>query len=426
MWAKDPIFPRKTLYIPLDACKQPPSKEVEFVQKSGEDEIQVYFRQPKVGPTQPFGQNSGKTGFASAPGRTRSSSLRLEALAEMPRPLTPYRDSEPTSSMNSPFSSQRSSFSHARQTSASSHFNYLSNTTSEYGSSDDGLGQQSMSPAPDTRTNGMVPHSSNGDDSAGYGQSLSYASRNAQPPSSTLQKTLQIVRVPGTSVMKPASSGLNATRAQGRSPLISVDNLEEPTPSSSLHDSVVSVSSTSLGAPIPSNDRLSALSGTPANLRLRPRSPFDPATATASNHSSPGDSVLPTRPPPRSRKISKEAVPTTAQSGKSNQTLRLPGTLGKYITSASAGLVSSLMGDKNASNTGWLATSELETEMQMAREYQSRQQHRTSISSDRTLHNRSRSSVSLRSHQPENSAKSRRPPSLSGSRQPTSDDLFAI
>lgn len=417
MWAKDPIYPRKTLYIPLDACKQPPSKEVEFVQKSGEDEIQVFFRQTRSGPTPAFSEIAGKTGSRSAPGRTRSSSLRLEALAEMPRPLTPYRDSEPNSSMNSPFSSQRSSFSHTRQASASSHFNYLSSTTSEYGSSDDGLGHQLVSHAPVTRTNGTTPHANDSDSAAGLG----LTGGDASPASSTFQKTIQIVRIPVANTVKAFSPVSKTTRAQGRSPLISVDSLEDATASLPLHDAVVSVSSTSLGAPTPSNDRLSALSGTPANLRLRPRSPFDSGTGTTPDptpwnglDSTPSNGLsIQSRPTPRSRKISKEAIPTSALPGKASQTLRLPGSISKYISSAGAGLVSSLMGDKNASTAGWLATSELETEMQMAREYQSKQQHRTSVSSDRTLHSRSRSSASLRDQQSYTSGQSRRTPSLS-------------
>lgn len=424
MWTKDPIYPRKTLYIPLDACKQVPSTEVEFVQKSGEDEIQVFARHNPSG-LAPVSKNiNGKHGSSHASGRTRSSSLRLEASAEMPRPLTPYRDLEPDSSMDSPFSSQRSSFSHSRQPSASSHFNYLSNTTSEYGGSDDGLGSHSSYRGAGTPANSSVLHSRSPDRPTAQGMVTvpGDSSANAAAP----QKTLQIVQIPGTNATKSSLTSSNPTRLPGRSPLISVDNLEETTSLLPLHDSVVSVSSTSLGTSGPSNDRLSALSGAPTNLRLRPRSPLDMETASESSLSD--GARLSTRPASRSRKNSKEGVKTGALPSKSNnhQTLRLPGSLGKYISSAGAGLVSSLMGDKNASKTGWLATSELETEMQMAREYQSRQQQRTSISSDRTLHSRSRSSVSLRNQQPPNGAMSRRAPSLSARRPSGSDEYVGI
>lgn len=364
----------------------------------------MYFRQSKGPATQSFSGMTGKSSTMSTSGRSRSDSLRLEALAEMPRALTPYRDSEQSSNADSPFSSQRSSFSHTRQASASSHFNYLSSTTSEYGDSDDGLGQQ---PAYIGNADASAPRSRMASSSAASGTSGS--PDEAPPVTRSLHKTLQIVQIPGTNIITSSPS-----RTQGKSPLISVDNLEDSGAAAS-HEAVVSVSSTSLGTPIPSGDRLSTLSGTPANLRLRPRSPFDPGIAVDSpNLNDP--SGVPTKPPLRARKISKEAVPLSSTSKKG--TTSLPGSIGKYITSAGAGLVSSLMGDRNTSNSGWLATSELETEMEMAREYQTRHQHRMSISSERTLHARNRSSASLRNQQPSSNGTSasatsaRRAPSL--------------
>lgn len=397
MWAKDPIYPRKTLYIPLDACKQPPSKEVEFVHKSGEDQVEMYFCESKpASTTSSFTQMSGKNGMTASAGRSRSDSLRLGAFADSPRPLTPYRDS-PGSGPVSPGSSRRSSHEHSRQTSSSTYFNYLSSTNSEYDASDDDPGL-----LPDN----TVPRSSHGSvtshhdfPAASTASDVGHARRHGEK---THKKTLPIVQIPGSKM--PASvSSAGASRQQARSPLIAVDNLEDPDGSARTlpsHDAVISVSSTSLGSMNGSNDRLNALSGTPANLRMRPKSPYDASLPTATSNDSRSSSPL-ARPPNRTRKISKDSNPPSSISSRSTSTFpKLPGSLGKYITSAGAGLVSSIMGERSESNSGWLATNELETEMQMAREYQTRHQHRTSISSERTLHARSRSQASLRGHPP--------------------------
>lgn len=408
MWAKDPIYPRKTLYIPLDACKQPPSREVEFVQKSGQDEVQMFFRDTSV-PTAPsFAQMLNSNSTSHNGGRTRSASLRLEALAELPRPLTPYHDSDPSSQADSPITSQRSSFSQSRPPPASAHFSYLSSTNSEYDEMEDeayrkrtwsGTGTPDDPPLKSLSVKGEIAASD-----------VSSAAEHASPTATIQQKTLQIVQIPGTNIKKSASVPSGIARTRGNSPLISVDNLQKPGPSMTSPPpsaAVVSVSSTSIGTPSLSNDRLSVVSGVPANLRQRPRSPFDGDTTPFPSMST--GSTLPSelpRPSARTRKISKEVVP----SSKNNSSLpRLPGSLGKYITSA-GGMLSSIMGDKG--DSGWLATSELETEMQMAREYQSRHQQRASLSNDRMIHSRSRSQASLRETS-FNTDFGRRAPSLS-------------
>lgn len=365
----------------------------------------------------------GKNSIQSTSRRSRSDSLRLEALAEMPRPLTPYRDSEPNSNADSPISSQRSSFDTTRQASASSHFNYLSSTTSEYGGSDDGLGRQPD--FPNVNSSGTFSASPQRTNGSPFRHSMIDLPKEPPQSTSTLQKTLQIVQIPGPNIKKSLSSATSSSRLQGRSPLISVDNLEDTTDVPPSHGSVVSNSSTSLDASVPSSDRLGAPSSEPTNLRLRPRSPFDPGSSSTDlpPTNDTGTSSLSVNSQRRTRKNSKGSVPVSASSNKKSPQ-RLTGSLSKYISSAGAGLVSSLMGDKNASNSGWLATSELETEMQMAKEYQSRHQSRTSISSERALHSRSRSSASLRSQMQANGSAGRRAPSLSAARQSNNNDLL--
>ena len=408
LWLNDPIMLRKTLFIPLDACTQPPSKDVEFVQRAGEDAIHLYFRSAAAGTTV---SSPGRVAVPPAHHRTRQkhhrdSSLRNslsdsanehsdgDSLLALGRPLTPYHDATPNDERSSsPF------FSHS---------DYLTSTSRQPASGGAPLEAYLASTNPEYTSQAGLPHAA----------SSKSSSHRASPSSPTAalplaREPVPLPSLPGLTTKKRTvqigsmSTGAVQARARAPTPRVSVEAVTDTGASQSIADckpagdarlaargvpsakgqtAAVSVFSSSLLTPSSSSDGLAGFlhpgaaaaaaavgsSGTAPNLRLRPRSPFEGADAGSASRppsqlpivgaaaSSSSDAQRPSRRPipGRARKISKEAVPrapTSAaasgpdRSGAGADYALQPARAVNYLANAGAGLFSSLM---SASGTG--------------------------------------------------------------------------
>lgn len=238
--------------------------------------------------------------------RLRSESL-LQAALSIDRPLTPYHDDSPSEQ-----SSARSSFNLSRTALAP----YLAETNSDYG--DDASDHHSRTSELGVSDCGSPPGSAG----------LPLAPHPMTKTSLVEKGSVQIVR------MLARGAGL-----KGKGKAIDKQTVEEPLvpyvdePSRSeqrrnSRDTIQAVSSGSLLTPSSSSDRLSAVGAglkASSSLRMRPRSPFEGATKDSNTSSTTVDfpasqqGIWSSRQPavaalpPRTRKISKDAVPMSSK-----------------------------------------------------------------------------------------------------------------
>lgn len=381
LWVSDSIQLRKFLFIPLDSCTQPPSREVEFVQTVGEDSIQLYLRRSSAFPTDK-GTTLPHSRSFSAKSQTQAIAhqARLSLDYEYPKA---YRDDD-----GEYISSNRSSISQPVPLRHPLPVSYITATNLQYTS-------DNASVFAPSRTESVT---------SGGGVSVSPSVGSpgfARPPSHlatrTEKRVIKIVQMPGLAPAASVSQPKQAKQATNRSsPLVTLDSDNESQVAEAgkipRNASLLPSLDTSV-PPLTSHDRLASLSGNSPNLRLRPRTPIQ-GLDTPDNRFQPTsraslDSQLdtkgqggngqggrhPVRPsafPQRQRKVSKEAVPRSivpANSASSSNS----GQIGNYI-SAGAGLLSSLLGTSNGTGPGsrWLAPDE--EEMQLARDYRTKRQ----------------------------------------------------
>lgn len=390
LWLNDPIQLRKSLYIPLEACTQPPSKEYEFVQKAGEDVLHLFHRQTTVGEATASSLASPPRFHERSRSRMRSGSL-LQAALSLDRPLTPYHDESPSEQ-----SSARSSFSFTRSAVPL----YLAETNSDYGDSSDDL------PSGSSR---LSEFGSGGPGSPPPGSTgLPMAMSPVPVKASLIEKgTLQIVRMP--------SQATGAQKGKGRAPTLShgreepdvqvIDALPANGKRRNSRDTVQAISSGSLLTPSSSSDRLSSLVpglSVQGNLRMRPRSPFDgdsvdPTTpnmlvsfpdsagGTSSNKYSPHAPPASAFPPPRTRKISKDADPTSARQSSGSAAPPSAAKTFSYFGQLLTGGVSSSGKGGSLAQQGksWLGVSDFEDEIELARAYQDNRLRKVSSAGSR-------------------------------------------
>lgn len=286
----------------------------------------------------------------------RSASL-LQAALSIDRPLTPYHDETPSEQ-----SSARSSFTQSRTAVPA----YLADTNSDYGDSVDDL-HSGLSAYGSTSPPG----------SAGLPMASSPRSKSL-----LVEKgTVQIVRMPASSAPNKGK-GQSSARHTGAEQLVPF--IDEPSTNEKpgSRQTIQAVSSASLLTPSSSSDRLSTLvpglSG-PSNLRMRPRSPFDnastPNTQTEFAQSIKetdlrGSPLAGSAPafPPRTRKISKDAVPTSSISSST-----LPKSANKAF-SYFGGLLAGPGSNNGVTQRGksWLGVGDFEDEIELAKAYQVR------------------------------------------------------
>lgn len=418
LWLNDPIQLRKTLYIPLESCTQPPSKEAEFIQRPGEDILHLYYRRT----TSSAPPSTSTSKLAGNPSSRRTASAAMSDSS-----TTTHR-----SYHDSPFSSHRSSFSngHESRPNTMPGVSYLSSTNSDYGNDDD------LTPGPILTTNVLDHHQrchsspQNADTVTDHVSTPSHDPTSSSSSSVIKSKTIRIVRMPVHG---------SRSKAAGKSPLIAVDSLDEDTwtnktsspqslvppyspPEGALLASSITTTLSSSLTPSASSERLNGLleastGDAKSRIRQRPRSPFDgdrlhtpglpesttpfPSSTTTMQSrntdgsrrvGSAGDASSPTTNrltlPPRTRKISKEAVPRPTKRSSSGA---VASSSSSYLA-AGSGFLSSLIssttstlsgvgrgrgdtGSNGSSSQGGGALSWFmpdEEEMQLARDYRKR------------------------------------------------------
>jgi hypothetical protein len=330
---------------------------VEFVQKSGEDEVHLYFRQPTVREVEthiipPRGEIR-----ATLSGSSRETSLQQGNFSDLSRPLTPYYDDEASDTRERSFFPSQASI----------------------------LSQEEVR---------LNPSNAQSSRSPAFSSKQPYSASLSPKQSITSEKILRIVTIPGSSKSTSVTSqAVTGSRTKSSSPLVSVQTLDNtatsPSPRALLpHNDAVSVSSsTSHGTPRSSMDYLRPSTSGPANLRQRPKSPAESISGATSSGV---DALLAERQGLSGEsnrsgtflRTSPGAVrsPRLAVNGNSGSQ-SLPRSMAGYL-SAGAGYVSKVLGSSGANGSGankWLAMDDLEEELQLAQNYQASHKYHRSL-----------------------------------------------